>query len=823
LNRTSTESRAIVYTGRISLIIGACFILSGATGLIYEVLWARMLGLVFGATTFAISTVLAAFMGGLAIGSALSGRLAKDLRKPLRVYGLLEIGIAIYALAVPLLFHLVDLAHVALWSRFQAGFLAFSLGRFVLASAVLLIPTALMGATLPVLAGAILRSDRSRSTAVAALYNCNLLGAIAGALIAGFVLLPEFGVKATIWTAAVINFVIGGVAIWMESRNRPETPELIGEAASDEEPDQPASPAASTTGSSFWWWCALTSGFVTIGIQVAWSRVLSMVIGSSTYAFSLVVALFLTGLALGAFLVARRKKFADLRRTVFRIELAAAISLVVSLAVINLMPNLLIRLGLSLRIGAWWSLLALQSFTAGILILVPATLLGLVMPLVLVWANEVDPATAVRRVGRLYAANTLGAIAGAVLTGFVLIPQLGLRMTVMCTAAICIVVAAAARPASVGRLDPELQRALGFGTALIVIVALPFVAPRLNLANLSVGAYDGLVRILARTRYGGAEREQAKSVQFKLLAYYEGPTATVSVGESEGVRFLSINGRTNASDRDDMPTQVMVGQLPLLVAPHAENGLMVGYASGVSVGSLLQSDIKSVDCVELEPRTLDAGRFFEHVNHRPLSDPRLHMTIDDARAFLRVTPKRYDVLVSEPSHPWVPGVANLFTREFFTLGRDRLSEGGVFVQWVQIYQLSTESLRSVLATFQGVFPHVMVFRVGGGSTGKDLILLGSQRAMNLDGIDQRLADPLVRAELARINVRSRADVESWYVCDEVQLAPAVAGAVINTDDNMRVETRAPREAFLPLMETNAAWIENLASEAKRVTKPPLKN
>jgi len=153
------------------------------------------------------------------------------------------------------------------------------------------------------------------------------------------------------------------------------------------------------------------------------------------------------------------------------------------------------------------------------------------------------------------------------------------------------------------------------------------------------------VRVLARTRYGGAptEGDEAKAVQYKLLAYYEGPTATVSVGESEGTRFLSINGRTNASDKADMPTQVMVGQLPLLIAPHTDNGLIVGYASGVSVGALLQSDIRSLDCVELEPRTLDAGHYFDHVNHHPLEDPRLHVTIDDARAFLRVTPTRYDI------------------------------------------------------------------------------------------------------------------------------------------------------------------------------------
>jgi spermidine synthase len=179
-----------------------------------------------------------------------------------------------------------------------------------------------------------------------------------------------------------------------------------------------------------------------------------------------------------------------------------------------------------------------------------------------------------------------------------------------------------------------------------------------------------------------------------------------------------------------------------------------------------------------------------------------------------VVPTAYDIIVSEPSHPWVPGVANLFTKEFFELGRARLREDGVFVQWVQIYQLSTDSLRSVLATYQSVFPHVMMFRVGGAAEGKDLILVGSRVPLSLNRVEERMSNARIQAELARIGVRNKMDVEAWYVCNEAELGPAVAGAPINTDDNMRIENRAPREAFLPLMEANSAWIEKLATEAR---------
>jgi spermidine synthase len=294
--------------------------------------------------------------------------------------------------------------------------------------------------------------------------------------------------------------------------------------------------------------------------------------------------------------------------------------------------------------------------------------------------------------------------------------------------------------------------------------------------------------------------------------YREGPTATVTVRQDQDVVSLGINGRTNASDSNfDMPTQVMLGQLPMLIAPERNNGLIIGYATGVTVGAMLQSPIQSVTCVELEPATVEGSRFFEHVNNRPLDDPRTQLIIDDARTFLRVSPSRYDVIVSEPSHPWVPGVANLFTEEFFELGRSRLRDEGIFVQWVQIYQLSTESLRSVLATYHKVFPHVLVFRVGGLSRGKDLLLVGSNQPLKLDQLAERITDERMANELRRVNLNSEADVRSWFVCDETRLGPAVAGARINTDDNMHIETTVPREAFRPLMQTNVEWVQGLAT------------
>lgn len=797
-------------------LVAACFFLSGATGLIYEVLWARMLGLVFGATTLAVSTVLAAFMGGLAIGSGLAGRRGAAVKRPIRAYGLIEIGIALYALAVPFLFTFVDNLYAIIWQQFRPGFFAFSLWRFLLSCVMLLVPTALMGATLPLLSAALLRSNGPRSTSITRLYTRNLAGAICGSIVAGFLLLPTFGVRATIYIAALINILIGIVSIVADRRMEMQSnPGKDATPVSAEELQPGETSFAAVAGDArFWMACAFISGFVTIATQVAWTRLLTMIVGSSTYAFSIVVALFLMGLSGGSFVIARKSRAANLRQTVLRVELLTAVSIFLSLGIANKIPGLLVTTGLRFHISSWAGLLTLQILSVALLILLPAFFMGMVMPLVLVWAGTKRNDQSVQLVGRSYAVNTLGAIAGAFVAGFVLVPRLTTRFTILFAAVLCIIVAGAAYQPKTEARDRDLRRAVAAGLTLTLILLLFLSAPRLNRADLSIGAYDSLVRVLAKSR-GTIEDEtvqrQGPEIH-QLLMYEEGPTATVSVRKDWDITSMAINGRTNASDREDMATQVMLGQLPLLLAPRLRNALVVGYATGVTAGAILQSPVESVECVELEPATVNGSRFFEHVNNHPLNDPRLHLIIDDARTYMRVVPTRYDMIISEPSHPWVPGVANLFTREFFQLGRDRLNDDGIFVQWVQIYQLSTDSLRSVLATFHETFPYVLVFRVQGAWKGKDLLLVGSKNPLPLDRMKERIGEPHIAAELARVNIKREADVRAWYVCDEKQLAPAVAGAVINTDDNMHIETTVPREAFRPLLETNAAWVEKLGKK-----------
>ncbi len=371
-------------SGKAFNFLAICFLLSGATGLIYEVVWARMLGLVFGATTIAISAVLAAFMGGLALGSALAAKLAARIRRPLRTYALIEMFIGLYALIVSALFRAADSAYAAIWQSFHPGFYGFAFLRFVLATIVLIVPTALMGATLPAIVLAVRQLGDSKASAVARLYSFNLTGAIAGTIAAGFLLLPYLGVRVTTQVAALANLSIGiAVLIFDSRRTRPPT---RVEPENTRESFEAAAIVNQAGPSRFWFACAFASGFVSTLAQLFWSRVLAMIIGSSTYAFTIVLALFLIGLSLGSWIVSAKagSNLIRLRRSIMFVQLATALSILVSLRITNSVPSWLIQIAFRFGVNSWTGLLAIQIVAAATLILLPAILMGMTMPIVLV-------------------------------------------------------------------------------------------------------------------------------------------------------------------------------------------------------------------------------------------------------------------------------------------------------------------------------------------------------------------------------------------------------------------------------------------------------
>jgi spermidine synthase len=571
------EGRSPLNCRRGLLFLNACFVISGATGLIYEVIWSRMLGLVFGATTFAVSAVLAAFMGGLAIGSGVGGRLGHKLSRPLRTYGYIELGVGLYAICVPSLFRVVDDLYAALWTTFSPGFIAFNLLRFILSCFVLLVPTALMGATLPVLSSALVRSGDDEPARIPRLYTCNLIGAILGTFATGFLLLPVLGVSPSILVAATLNGLIGVGWIFADRHfaathcAKSDEPDVTSTQRENKEQAAEALALRELRETKFWLFVAAVSGFAAISAQVAWTRLLTMIIGSSTYAFSLVVALFLLGLSTGAYLVTRFKTGTDYRRVLLYVEIATAISLILSLFVANQMPAFLINAGLSHNISSWSGLLLLQILSTVMLVLLPATLMGMVMPLVLDWAgNPAFGTTSVRLVGRSYAVNTLGAILGAWSTAFVVIPVLSTRSAILISATLCLIAALFSYVPNGQGIDSELRRSLAAGIAVAAIIGMLFLAPSMNKLDLSLGAYDSLIRVLSRSQFAGLEDEahERGDGEHRLLMYEEGPTATVSVRKDWAIISMAVNGRTNASDKGDMPTQVMLSVATLDSAPN---------------------------------------------------------------------------------------------------------------------------------------------------------------------------------------------------------------------------------------------------------------
>ena len=754
--------------------LALAFLLSGGAGLIHEVVWVRLLGFVFGVSELAMATVLAAFMGGLALGSWAVGRRSAALADPRRTYAWLEIGIGLSALALPFVLAAVEPLYGALWRRFHLSFAVFSVLRFVLAGAILLVPTTMMGATLPVLAQHLAGGDRRR-VAPEWLYTLNLVGAVVGVALAGFVLLPAIGMRGTIIVGVLLNI---GVGLFVLALPKPPAPAAMAAAAPALAP--PRAPRLLVL-------AAFLSGALSLITQIAWTRVLTLIVGSTTYAFSTVLVVYLVALGLGSAWAARRgARVAHVGADLAVMSLVNALGLVGAVWAVNRLPYWYLQL-----YGVWapdadFGGIARGVVLAAAVLLLPVAAAGTILPLTLVGAVPREHAATGAAVGRLYATNTLGAILGAVLAGFLLVPVLGTRATLLGVAALAAGVGLAfalARPRP-GWLPP-----LGLATASLVALGIGL-APAWNHLELQVGVAEviGATSAETLTRIRGLT-EPGESILFQR----EGPTASVIVREdADRLRKLVINSRTNASDGSDMATQVLVAQLPLLFAPRTDRVFIVGWGSGVTVGSAARTATGQVTAVELEPAVVEASEYFRHVNLDPLRNPRVRVFEDDARHILLASDETYDVIVNEPSHPWVAGIANLFTRDYYELVARRLAPDGVLGVWLQAYQIAPNTYRALLATLQAVFPEVLVFNPPKTT---DTILVASRKPLtvDLDALARRLATGEMGPELARVGITRAEQLLAALYLGADEARGFATGAPLNTDDNMYVEFRGPRD------------------------------
>lgn len=764
----------------LTALLGSVFFLSGAAGLVYQVVWGRLLVLVFGSTTIAVTTVLAVFMGGLAFGGALGGRVVARIRRPLAVYAAIETVVAAYAVAIPWLLTAVVPVYQLLWSRVAESSVLVLGARVVLVAAILAVPTVLMGATLPVISRAVAGGTASVVGRVAALYAANTAGAIAGAVGTGFVLLPAIGVTLTIYVAAAGN-LIAAAAAWMLSRRGLETereagsPERGAAIPTDRPTDRRVAVALGVSGAA-----ALIN-------EVVWSRALSLVLGSSVYAFSAMLATFLSGLAAGAacgtWLVRRLRP----RPAVLgAVQLGVAISSLVTLALLGQLPLALIAAVRSLRSLGPDAIAVVQFALSFLVMFAPTFGFGLVFPVALHLAAR-DPSAIGAVVGRLYAVNTAGAIAGAVLAGFVFVPFFGVRTSLLIAAAACL--ALGVWLITVDRTVPRrvtLGSLLGVSAVVVVMVAS---IPPWSATLMSSGVYWNLPRYLAIAEREGVEGVKARLRRGETVYEREGLTATVVVTHSdEDGRLLTINGRTESGD-PFMRTQVAIGHWPLWFARSADRVLVIGLGSGATTGSVLRYPVGRVDVVELERAVIEASGWFEPENGRPLADSRVRVWPEDGRNFLLLSPDRYDVIISQPSLPWVAGAATLFTEEFFAVAASRLQPGGVFGQWVTADAMGREDLRAVLAAFARSFPFFVVLEPTAG----DVFFVGSPSPLTLapGRIAAAFADPAIAADLQRVDFFGPRDLYATVVGHNGTITRLLEEATPNRDDNVAVEFSGP--------------------------------
>jgi spermidine synthase len=758
-------------------VVVVLFAASGCAALIYQVVWFEQLSLSLGSSAISLGVLLATFLGGLGLGSLVASRATASRLAPLLRYALLEAGIGALGLVTIAALPLLGGAYAALAGT---GGMALPL-RLVVAALALLPATLLMGATLPVAAAA-LRADPRSVGWLGACYGANAVGGVAGSLVAAFYLLRVHDAYVATFVAAALNVACAAVAALL-ARGRATVDAALERGAATAGPTV-ARPATRPSGGGTLTIYAATalSGMTALAAEVLWTRHLTLLIGGTVYAFALIVAMFLLGIGLGSAAgaaAARRVEpspFGDFQGS--RAALATTQALLgvamasAAYALSRWLPYWPIDVTLPTTAAA---ALRLEALRTSIVALPAALLWGASFPLALA-ALLATGESEQRAIGRLYAANTLGAIGGALGTTFVLVVAIGSQRTqqlmILASAAAALLLIAASRGGRARRF------AAGGGVAAALVLAALTVAP-LPPELVAFGRFLPTRGLDANVVYVG-----------------EGVTASVAVSaEPDGTLTYHNAGKTQASTyAQDMRLQRMLGHLTTLLAQQPRTVLVIGLGAGVTAGAVsVDPAVERVVVAELEPLVPDvAAEYFGEVNFNVVTNSKVELAIDDGRHLLATTGERFDAITSDPLDPWVKGAAALYTREFWELCKERLTDGGVVTAFVQLYETTEEAVRSELATFFDVFPNGAVFANTVDGTGYDVVLVGrnGDAPIDLTRIQRRLessANTRVAASLRAVGFDSTLDLMSTYVGDADSLAGWLDGAPRNTDRNLRLQ------------------------------------
>lgn len=767
---------------RTRVFLGTCFFLSGGTGLAYEVLWSRHLSLFFGSTTEAVSVVLGVFMLGLGAGGHLLGPRIDRSTSPVRLYGLLEIGIGLWAVATPFLLQAVTGTWAAAASRLEPGLALATLLKAVLSAVVLLPPAMAMGGTFPALVRAVSETREKAPGTVGVLYALNVLGAVGGSLLAGFVLPELFGERNSMNLTGLLNVLLGTLVL-AAARGIPP----VGSSSQPAREGLLASLRllGASTGGRFVLTGLVVSGVTTMIVEIVFVRILGLVFGVSSYSFTLVLAVFLTGLGLGALvagLLSRRRKpkAADFAL----VQAGVAVLTALTLAGTPLVPRMVawVRQWPDLTFG---EVLFAKTVLAAGLLLPLALVAGLGIP-VLIGALADDVGRLGRLVGDAYLVNTVGTVAGSLLTGFVLVPSLGTEGSLR----VAFALSAATALWGFLSLGASPLRRLGGTTALAAV--LPILLFSRWPASLFLVSDTGSATPPKTSRVE-LEGQLAASPQ-ELLFLREGRNGTVAVAQTGASRALFVGAHPDASDGPDMSTQQFLSVVALAAHPAPAEVLVVGYGSGVSVEAALRvPGVKHVDGVEIESAVLEASPFFHHVNRKAEQHPRARYVLEDARGYLAVTRKSWDVIVSEPSNPWRAGVASLFTTDFYRSAKARLRSGGLFAQWLQLYSIDEYCVKMVLRSLAASFAEVQVWWLDSG----DVVVLASDAPirMSRERMDGLLDGPFREDRIRYGRIGTSPEFYSRFLLGTAATRAFAGDGPIHTDDQPFLEFEAPRAVF----------------------------
>ncbi len=755
-------------------VIVALFLISGGTALLYQVAFGKKLSTIFGATAYAVSAVLAAFMGGLALGSYLGGRYAARVRRPMVVYGVAEIVVALVCALTPALFEGVSGAYLAAVQALPSSLLAVSVIRAVITSLVVLVPTIAMGVTLPLLAKQVAGPDEEgASKRLATLYAINTAGGAIGALVSAYVVLPALGVYPTMRAAAVVNLAIGTVAIVLGRRGRALAP-------AQPAPAQPAGPQqaqapAEVAPLGMYALLAAASGLLVFAAEVVDTHLLALLIGNSAYAFGLMLAVFLTCLSLGASLsqaIDRR-----LGRSALPVVLiATGLALIVTLPIWGQIP--LIFLGIGEDVTSWYARESVRAGCAILVLALPTTCMGFTFPLLLRRvARRVDVA---QQVGRLTAVNTLGAITGSLLSGYVILPVLGSEVMLKAIALAfvgCGVLAAAWDQTRRRWQQPDRLSLLAAAVACLGAALVP--------------AWDMKVMTSGANVYFSS-RAPVDELVYVAEDVHGGLTSVARRGE---VLTLYTNGKFQGDNSFEIVAQRSFAHFPGLFLEGYGRALVLGLGTGTTLGSVSAYPFENIDAVEISPSIAHAARtYFADANRGALEDPRVTLTMNDGRNMLLTSPLRYDLITIEVSSVWFAGAANIYSAEFYALVRARLQDSGVLQQWVQLHHIDKRELASALYTIRSAFEHVALFISGGQgivvsanrplvASRERLVELGQRPAIRetlaIDGTLEKLLGRLVisGAELDR------------FIAESTEQD---GGPVLSTDQNLYLEYATPK-------------------------------